>query len=206
MKILFASSILLVNTCIAYAQSDQAALKVISDEVVKGSSNFEDKIRALRQYVYEKIAIPRKKNPSLDPNLVWPLNTLERLNSGLGGYCDQQADVFMDLAKTLGITTRQVYLFCKGQRGSCHTIAEAFDGNRRIIVDTMFNLELKNENGQMASREDVTSDLGIILRTPNVQELIKENRQRWESNEEWLKIYSYRNPFYIAKVLKGDNL
>ncbi len=201
LRIALVGVILLCGLGVASANDDELAIKQRSDQVVSGHNGFEDKVRALRQYVHDKMKL---SSMGLNPDQVNALSPIQKLDSGLGGYCSQQADVFMQLAQKQGITTRLVHLFCAGQPSSCHTIAEAFDGNRWVIVDTMFDLELKNASGQMASRDDVTNDLQIIRRTPNIKELIQEYPERWEHNEEWLKIYSAWSPFCVKYVLRGE--
>ena len=191
---------------IAYANDDELGLtiKKRSDEVVRESHGFEDKVRALRQYVHKRMPF----DPNLNPDKVYPLDTIQRLDSGLGGYCDQQADVFMRLAQKQGITTQKVWLYLRKHKDindSCHTIAEALDGNRWVIVDPTLNLELKNKDGKMASRDDVTGDLDIIRRLPNFGELEKRAPCRKENSEEWLEIYSKRNPSRVDLYLRGDS-
>ncbi len=181
--------------------NDELAIKNRSDQVVRGCNSFEDKVRALRQYVHDKMKLPpsgKKPNgTTLMPEDIYPLNTIERLDSRLGGWCDQQAQVFMRLAQKQGITTRMVWLYRKNHKDnndSCHTIAEAYDGHRWVIVDPMFNLELQSKDGKMASRDDVMNDPDIMRRILNIQELEKDNR--W-NDEEWLSIYTLRNYSYI---------
>lgn len=202
-----ALSIIFALNCatFVYANDLESAVKARSDEVVKGYDAFEDKVRTLRQYVHDKMLLPDSRlkpdGTTLRPEDVYPLNTIQRLDNGWGGWCDQQAFVFMHLAQKQGITTRMVFLYKKGSPASCHAIAEAFDGERWVIVDPMFNLELKNIDGKMASRDDVAKDLNIIKRSPTIKELsIKE--PRWVNDEEWLKIYT--NTASVRFELPGE--
>ena len=200
-------SVAIVWTCVGcvFADDLESAVKARSDAVVTGCNTFEGKVRALRQYVHDKMLLPDSRlkpdGTTLNPGDVYPLNTIQRLDTGWGGWCDQQAAVFMHLAQKQGIPTRLVWLYKKGNADSCHTIAEALDGDRWIIVDPMFNLELRNNDGQMASRDDIATDLSVIKRSPIINELaIKE--PRWIDDEEWLKIYV--NPASVRFVLDGN--
>ncbi len=112
----------------------------------------------------------------------------------------------MHLAQKQGITTRMVWLYRqhpKNDDDSCHTIAEARDGARWVIVDPLLNLELKNKDGKMASRDDVTDDPDIIRRLPNFKELEHEAPCRFE-NEGWIEIYTNRNQSRVVWTLEGE--
>ncbi len=195
------------NKGVACVDEDESEIKKRSDAAVGNQKDFEGKVRALRQYVHDQMMLSEKLRVSMDSHDINCLTTIQKLNSGLGGFCDQQADVFMHLAQKQRITTQMVWLYRKNYKDiydSCHTIAEAFDGNRWVIVDPLYNLELKNNDGKMASREDVTNDLDIIRRLPNFRELEKIAPCKGANTEEWLEIYTQQNPFYVNLKLRGD--
>ena len=200
-------SVLLISTYI-YGDTYGNRLKTISDKAVEGCSITEDKVRALRQYVHEKMKFPEPRvkpnGEPLQPKDIYILNTIERLESGLGGWCDQQADVFMDLAKKQGINTRKVFLYIikNGKRTSPHTIAEAQIGNRWVIVDTLYDLELTNKKGQMASRLDIAKDTSILYNNPTIKKFAKENPSIW-TDENYLSMY-YNNLGVVVKNQLGE--
>ncbi|OGW76188.1 MAG: hypothetical protein A2Z72_08120 [Omnitrophica bacterium RBG_13_46_9] len=205
LKIILSIAIMVNCANYVYANDFEAMVKARSDEVVKGCDTFEEKARTLRQYVHDKMLLPDSRlkpdGTTLRPEDIYPLNTLQRVDCGWGGWCDQQVAVFMHFAQKQGITTRMVFLFKKGSQNSCHTITEALEGDRWVIVDPMFNLELINHDGKMASRDDIANDFNIIRNPPTVKQLAKKE-PRWENDEEWLKIYS--NPVSIKFVLEGE--
>ena len=200
MRVAVVAAILVFGLGIAYANDDESAVKQRSDEWVRGRHSFENKVRALRQYVHDKMSFDH----NLDASKVYPLDTIQRLDSGLGGYCNQQADVFMHLAQKQGITTRMVFLYRKDTPASCHTIAEALDDNRWVIVDPTLDLELRNKNGKMASRDDVGDDIDIVRHLPNFKELEKSAPCKGANTEEWFEIYSSRNPSNVVAEWNGD--
>lgn len=180
----------------SYANDFEQRVKEISNEVVKDCKIFDDKVLALRRYVYSKMQFPEgRKKPNgepIKPEDIYPLNTIERLNSGLGGWCDQLAVVFIHLAKKQGITTRYVELSNKERTKSPHTIAEAWDGKRWVIVDLdpTYDLELFNKEGRIASRADIVNDFNILRKHP-----------RWGNND-YLSMYI--NPPWRIIELKGE--
>ncbi|MFH0771074.1 MAG: transglutaminase-like domain-containing protein [Candidatus Omnitrophota bacterium] len=165
----------------AYESNYEREVKKISDEAVKGCVITEDKVRALRHFVHQKMKFPeppiKPDGKEIMPEDIYPLNTMERLNSGYGGFCDQQVDVFMHLAQKQGVATRKIFLWVErnGKITSPHTIAEALDGKRWVIVDPLYDLELCNKEGKMASRLDIANNTSILTSNPKVQELITKD-------------------------------
>jgi hypothetical protein len=187
----------------AYANSYEIRIKEISDGIVKGCTAFDEKVLALRRYVHNKMQFPKgRKKPnggSITPWDIYPLNTIERLNSGLGGWCDQQADVFMHLAQKQGIDTKMLFLYVKEGEESRHTIAIALSpDNRWVIVDLdpSYDLELFNKDGKLASREDVRNDKSILYENLTIKELIAKDSSMW--TDEYLSMF-YNN---LARVFK----
>jgi len=205
--IFFIICLVLLHGC-GYANKYEQKLKEISDKAVKGCPTDVDKIRALRKYVHEKMKFPKPRvkpnGESLKPSDIYALNTIQRLESGLGGWCDQQADVFMDLAKKQGINSRKVFLYIikDGKRTSPHTFAEAQIGRRWIIVDTLYDLELINKKGEMASRSDIAKDVSILHNNSTIKKFKKENPIIW-ADENYLSMY-YNSLGVVVKSQPGE--
>ncbi|MCQ9206391.1 MAG: hypothetical protein NG740_00695 [Omnitrophica bacterium] len=200
-------SVLMISTY-TYANTYENQIKKISNKVVKGCSTVEEKIRLLRKYVHEKMKFPEPRvkpnGEPLKPSDIYVLNTIERLESGLGGWCDQQVDVFMDLAKKQGINSRKVFLHIikDGTRTSPHTFAEAQIGRRWVIVDTLYDLELVNMEGEMASRSDIAKDVNILRNNPTIKKFAKNNPNIW-TDENYLSMY-YNNLGAVVKNQLGE--
>lgn len=158
-------------------------MEYISAKVVNGGTGFEDKIRTLRNFVHENV------HPvSGEDNRLYTVG-IDKLTSGVG-WCDQISRVFMQLARGQGITTR--LLFLQNKEGSSpHSIAEAWDGKRWVLVDAAYNMEFNNSKGQMASMADVKESFDIVLENPRIKEFASHNS--WWADKEHLTMY-YRTP------------
>lgn len=165
----------------------------ISNNVVKGSEDIEDKIRLLRNFVHDNVLPIPEENA--DSGTV----AFDKLVSGIG-WCDQQSRVFMQLAKRQNIRTR--LLFLQDENGSSpHSIAEAWDGEKWDLVDLSFNLELINGKHNMASMDEVEKNLKILTENPKIKTATKFNAS-WK-DKKFLSIYT-RTPTYVVEK-KGAN-
>lgn len=164
---------IMLVTIYSYANDYEQQVKEISNEVVRNCKTFDERVLTLRRYVHGKMQFPKgRKKPNgepIKPEDIYPLNTINRLNSGLGGWCDQLAVVFIHLAKKQGIATRYVELSNKERTSSPHTIVEVWDGKRWVIVDLdpTYDLELFNKEGRIASRSDIVNDFNILHNHPH---------------------------------------
>lgn len=158
----------------------------VSNRVTTGCDTFEEKIDSLRNFVHENVHPVSGEENRLDTV------GIDKLVSGVG-WCDQQARVFMQLAKKQGIITR--LLFLTAENGSSpHSVAEAKCGDRWVIVDPAYNLEFYNKDGEMASMPDIREDFNIVLENPKVR--------LWTANNPWwgdkANLAMYRNtPRYV---------
>jgi len=161
----------------------------IARNITLNADTPEKKICALRNFVHINIhPIPEYKN-RLDTKAI------DKLVSGIG-WCDQQARVFMQLARAIGINTRLLFLV-NGSGSSPHSIAEAeLPNGRWVIVDPFFNLELRNKKGELASQLDVKEDPAIITDNDKVK-LRKPYDKKW-SNPDYISIYA-NTPQYIVE-------
>ena len=159
----------------------------ITRNVTRDAETFPEKIAVLRNFVHENIhPIPGYYNRG-------DTVAVEKLLSGIG-WCDQQARVFMQLAAHRGITSRLLFLRLRNG-GSPHSVAEALmpDG-RWVIVDPMYDLDLINQKGQMASQADIASNPDIISENERVK-LRSRFETRW-AEKTYLSVYS-NTPDYI---------
>lgn len=179
----------------AYADDYEQQIKGISDDAVIGCKTFEEKVLALRRYVDKKMKFPEprlKDGKNLEPEDIYPLNTLARLNSGLGGWCDQQDHVFIRLAQKQNITTRMVDLIASTLGKEQHTIAEARDPNGRWVVislDPINGFEPFTKDGRIATREDMASDRNILRNNSRIKEFAAKDPKYW-GNDDYLSMFT----------------
>lgn len=204
--ILFICLIFLCKNANAFTfnlDADTPRLKALSDEVAGGYKTFDEKVCALREYLHRppKKTDIKPNGERITPQDIYKMNIIEWLDSGYGAWCDQLSYAFMVLAHYQHITTRMVWLYDEKDAPSCHTIAEAYDGKRWVIIDPLYNLGLLNHEGKMAARVDIKKDMGILRKSESVKELAKEN-QNW-NNDKWLQIYT--NPVIIKVTYKAND-
>lgn len=176
-------------------------IKNISDTVVKDCTTFEQKILALRRYVYNKAKFPDGKHVKpngepLRPREIWAMDVVEWIDSGYTAWCDQAAYFFMRLADKQNMTTRMVYLFAQPPRTDQHTIAEVLTLDKRWVivdVDRDNNFEFFNED-KIATRLDIANNLDILYKNAKFKELVDQGGS-WQDEK-------YASMFYnnLARI------
>jgi len=158
--------------------------------VTDGARNFKEKIIRLRDFVNENTASISDYYNRLDTCAI------EKLITGIA-WCDQQARVFMQLARSMGITTR--LLFLRNKEGfSPHSVAEALTPDGRwIIVDPAYKLDLIRKDGFCAGQADIKENPNIISRNKRVC-LRAKYESRW-AEADYLSIYSNPPRYVITK-------
>lgn len=158
----------------------------IALKIVDPNAPFTEKVNKLKNYVHDNV-LPVNGEDSLDST-----DLVEKLTSGIG-WCDQKARVFMLLAARSGIRTKLEFLqYADGS--SPHSIAEAYDGKRWVIVDPSFNLDLVNKNKELASMSDLAEDLNILKNNPKVK-IFSLYSPIW-NDKKFLEVY-FKNPKLI---------
>lgn len=159
----------------------------IARKITDGLSGFQDRVIAMRDYVHETVhPVERIYNR---PDTV----AIDKLISGTG-WCDQQSRVFMQLASSIGITSR--LLFLRSDSGSSpHAVVEALSPRKRwVIVDPANELDLINKEGRLATQSDIKEDLGIVVNSDRVRTRAKFEKAWADKN--FLSIY-FNTPSYI---------
>lgn len=164
-------------------------MEYVSDRIVKNHDSFEGKVRFLRNFVHENV------NPIAGEKNRADTMGVEKLTNGIG-WCDQTSRVFMQLAKMQGITTRLLFLASR-DGPSPHSVAEAWDGKRWILVDAQYNLEFYNKDGEMASMEDIRDNFDIILSNPKIKTFGLHNSS-WQ-DPRYLSMYSNVPRYVVTK-------
>ncbi|MBN1354168.1 MAG: hypothetical protein JW994_05840 [Candidatus Omnitrophica bacterium] len=184
--------LLSAGTALAYIAINEKGYNSILMEYISGAvagdkDDFQDKVRLLRDFVHYNVHPVYGEKNRLDTV------GIDKLVSGIG-WCDQTSRVFMQLAKKQGITTRLLFLL--NEKGSSpHTVAEAWDGKRWILVDTIYAIDFYNKKGEPASLSDIREDFDIVTKNPRVKVLGQHNS--WWGETENLTMY-YRDPVEIV--------
>lgn len=152
---------LLLSLVLVNSYADE--LQDISDNLVKDSSGFEQTITILMNHVYDKM---KPNGNGINLAAARKMTNKQKYFAGVG-WCNHVVDVFMEMAQRQGIKTRMLYLLSEDKSNSPHTIAEAFDGNKWIVVDVSNNLIFKKDNGQLMSRQDMANDWDKCLKILN---------------------------------------
>lgn len=152
--------VLVLVSLIAFPLSTFADdLQDISDGLVKDSSTFEQTITILCKHVYDRMK-PNGNGITLAE--ARRMTNEKKYHAGVG-WCNHQVDVFMQFCQRQGIKTRMLYLLNEDKSASPHTIAEAYDGNKWVVVDVSNNLIFEKKNGQLMSRQDMSNNWEICL-------------------------------------------
>lgn len=160
----------------------------LARQITENTDGFAGKVLAMRDFVHENIHPVTGYDNRLDTVAI------DKLMSGIG-WCDQQARVFMQLAASLEIHTRLLFLKIKSGP-SPHSIAEAMSPDKRwIIVDPYFKLDLFNKRGELASQSDVKEDFNIIKDNKRVK--LRAKFEKLWNDDTYLSMYA-NAPRYIT--------
>lgn len=185
--ITIASLYLVVSYGISEDRYNKIMKYYIARRITDRLPSFQDKVIAIRNYVHETVHPIRGYQNRLDTVAI------DKLISGIG-WCDQQARVFMQVASSIGITTRLLFLHTDSG-SSPHTVVEALSPRKRwVLVDVAYQLDLINKDGRLATQSDIKDDLGIVANNARVK-----TRARFENSwtdRDFLSIYS-NPPSYI---------
>ena len=198
MKVFLTALVALTLATSAYARSpqqDREVLKQMSDNIVAplGDVPMYTKVNVLSQFIATKMKPVNARVGLQEITATSDTPILDRIMFG-SGWCNHQAEAFIVLASFQHIKTRLVFLMNKDATASHHSIAEAWVDGRWVIVDPMFNIDIKNAEGLPISRDDVRIDPTLLWKA----KLIKK-RADFETHEavvEWLKVFEY--PAYIV--------
>ncbi|MEW6008041.1 MAG: transglutaminase-like domain-containing protein [Candidatus Omnitrophota bacterium] len=169
---------------------DKIMCYFITRNLVRNTSDFSTKIDVLMNFVHEDIHPFDKNHKTLDSSAIGDLIYGEN-------RCDGQSTVFMRLARSIGITSRLLYL--RDDSGvSPHTVAEVATPDKNwVIVDPLFNLEFRTKDGRLAGQSDIRNDLNILTGNKRIK-LVSQFSERW-SDPNFLKMY-YNTPTYKMTI------
>lgn len=149
---------------------ERVVFQVIADRVTQGAPDAQARVLRLLDYVHAQVLGPTNDRPISD------IEPLEILAAGRG-WCDQGANVFSQLVRTLPLDARLVFL--RDERGSSpHSIAEVYlDGEWRV-VDTLGGIPFFNRGGKLATPEELAQDPALLTENPEVKLMGELNATR----------------------------
>lgn len=172
-------------------QYQRMAFQWIADRQTLGVRDPQARAIRLHAYVHERLYRPSSEKPIGD---VEPIEIL----ASQRGWCDQQAAVFIQLARTLPLEGRLVFLQ-DGHGQSPHSMAELFlDGHWRV-VDPFLGMVILNREAQLARREDLAQDPRLLTDLPDMRVFSASGfATDFARMAEW-----YRNPPAIFNTWSG---
>lgn len=137
--------------------------QLIADRVTTGARDPQEAVVALLDYVHTRVYTPPARKPIGD------VEPLEILGSGRG-LCDQQANVFIQLVRTIPLDGRLVFLRT-AEGVSPHSIAEVYLHGAWRVADPFFGLVVRDREGLLATRQAIAQDPTLLTHHPSVQAL-----------------------------------
>lgn len=136
----------------------RAAFQWIADLVTKDARDPQQAVSQLLEYVGARVRVPPQGKPISDGE------PMEILAAGRG-WCDQQANVFIQLARTIPLDSRLVFLQ-NGPGPSPHTVAEVYLDGAWRVVDPSFGVLIVNGEGKLATREEFAAQPSLFAQLP----------------------------------------
>jgi len=198
MKIsLLAICVIALLTGVVYAErseaNDHEVLKQMSDNVVVNCNTDTEKVLAILHHIHSRMSpvnvgpVTATSNTSL----------LDRIIAG-SGWCNHQSEACMWFLAKQGIPSRLLFLMNNDNSASHHTIAEAYADGRWIIVDPLFDIEARNAQGGLISRDDVLKNINLLTDLPIMKERLKMEGDRFA---DWVAMY-YRPAYRVYAIDK----
>ena len=142
----------------------------IADRVTQGAADPQSSVLRLLDFVHARVV------PPPNDRSIGDIEPLEILAAGRG-WCDQNANVFGQLARTLPLDVRLVFLI-DGNGRSPHSIAEVYLNGEWRVVDPFFGVPIFNRGGKLATRKELGEDATLITETPNVKLFVQIDPER----------------------------
>jgi len=154
----------------------------IADRVTQGAADPQSSVLRLLDYVHAQVLAPPNDRP------VGDIEPLEILAAGRG-WCDQGANVFAQLARTLPLDVRLVFL--RDERGrSPHSVAEVYFDEGWRVVDPLVGIPIFDRRGKLVTRHEVAEDPTLLIKAPDVKLLMElgvihdfKRQASWYQNE-----------------------
>jgi|SRR5579872_2785864 len=138
---------------IGWEYSTVVYLKGFSDAVIPYTSSPEDKVNAILKWM-EHGAARRTESSDYEPQYRDPEDTLNYQE--LLRVCGTATNAFVNLGSSGGLKTRRLLLLDSEGLRTNHVVAEVWLGERWIVADPSFHTVLRDDNGQLLSREQLS--------------------------------------------------
>lgn len=140
---------------------ERVTFQQIADRVTAGAADRQAAVIRLMEYVHAQVVLPPANRPIGD------VKPLEILAAGRG-WCDQRANVFIHLIRTLPLDARLVFLR-DAQGRSPHSIAQVYlDGEWRVF-DPVLGIPILNRRGKLATFRDLAEEPALLTEAQAVQ-------------------------------------
>lgn len=147
---------------------EEEVLQALVRGTVRDGMSDEQRVLALVSRVHE-LMLPRKvlynargalkPNLEIDPVNLFLFDTLNELNTGLGG-CGGFTNVAARVLESAGYEARIGQMLCRGSAGACHVFVEARISGKWAILDPLFNISFRSPDGHLASYAEVSRAWG----------------------------------------------
>jgi len=161
----------LALAAVRWRYEEQVLQALVRGTVHDGMSD-EQRVLALVSRVHE-LMLPRKilynrrgapkPNLEIDPVNLFLFDTLNELNTGLGG-CGGFTNVAARVLESAGYEMRVGQMLCRGSTGACHVFVEARISGKWAILDPLFNISFRSPDGHLASFAEVSRAWGMYQR------------------------------------------
>jgi tetratricopeptide (TPR) repeat protein len=143
---------------------ERVMFQLIADRITAGSRSPEEAVARLMAYAHTRVVTPAPTEPARDEP---PLDILVRGQ----GWCDQSANVFIHLARTLPLDARLVFL--RDRTGhSPHSVAEVYVDGAWRMADLALGAPIFTEDGALATREELARDPTLVTAHPAVDAMV----------------------------------
>jgi transglutaminase-like putative cysteine protease len=134
------------TTLVDYDGKNAPYYRDLFEELTAGKESDEEQVNALNDFVAAKLDYDQKELDSKSPRRV--------LEHG-SQYCADLSTALATLLATGGYKTRVIDLRDGKTQPSTHAVVEVFYGGEWHLYDPTFGMQLRNQNGQVASYKDV---------------------------------------------------
>jgi Transglutaminase-like superfamily len=163
-------SILLAVYAAGWEYSTRRYLKGFSDAIIPESASPQEKIDAILNWMSHgpsrQQTIPDSSSSDRDPTSTLNYASLLRV-------CGSATNAFVNLADSEGLSARRLLLLDSNRR-TRHVVAEVLMDGRWIVVDPAFRTQLRGEDGESLTREQLTDPAVLSAATAAIPQYESE--------------------------------
>jgi hypothetical protein len=148
----------------AWEYSTRMYLKGFSDAVVPSLASPEEQVEAILNWMSHgpsrREAVPFDSLTDRDPASTLNYESLLKV-------CGSSTNAFINLADSAGLVARRLLLLDTHSRTQ-HVVAEVLIGGRWVIVDPAFRAIMRNSDGELLTREQLTNHASFADATSRI--------------------------------------